>query len=107
MSRSRIRRAPSFSDVEPGRVTRSVVMIPLMVGVLGLTQHQAHGTSLVSLVFTGAAGALTYSAHGNVDVVAAVSLAVPAVATARFGARCAHALPEWLAARPMRSGGAE
>lgn len=72
-----------------------VVMIPLLVAVLGLTQHQAHGTSLVSLVFTGATGAITYSTRGNVDVVAAVSLAIPAVATARFGARYAHALPEW------------
>ena len=33
-----------------------VIMIPLMVGVLKLTQHQAHGTSLVALVFTGIAG---------------------------------------------------
>jgi hypothetical protein len=72
-----------------------VIMIPLMVSVLGVTQHQAHGTSLVSLVFTGIAGAITYSSRGAVDVAAAVSLAIPAVATARFGARYAHALPEW------------
>jgi hypothetical protein len=72
-----------------------VVMIPLMVGVLGVTQHQAHGTSLMSLVFTGLAGAIAYSTRGSVDVAAAISLAVPAVATARFGARYAHALPEW------------
>jgi uncharacterized membrane protein YfcA len=72
-----------------------VVMIPLMVGVLGLTQHQAHGTSLVALVFTGIAGAATYASRGAVDLVAAASLAVPAVATARLGARFAHALPEW------------
>jgi uncharacterized protein len=72
-----------------------VVMIPLMVGVIGVTQHQAHGTSLVSLLFTGLAGAITYSTSGNVDVVAALSLALPAVATARFGVRYAHALPEW------------
>ena len=38
-----------------------VIMIPLMVGVLKLTQHQAHGTSLVALVFTGIAGAINYS----------------------------------------------
>jgi uncharacterized membrane protein YfcA len=72
-----------------------VVMIPLMVGVAGLTQHQAHGTSLVALVFTGAAGAATYASRGAVDLGAAVALAVPAVVTARYGARHAHALPEW------------
>jgi uncharacterized membrane protein YfcA len=72
-----------------------VIMVPLLVGVLGLTQHQAHGTSLVALVFTGAAGAFTYASHGNVDGAAAVALALPAIVTARFGARYAHALPAW------------
>jgi uncharacterized protein len=72
-----------------------VVMIPLMVRVTGLRQHQAHGTSLVALVFTGIAGAATYARSGAVGVAAAASLAVPAVLTARLGARYAHALPEW------------
>lgn len=72
-----------------------VVMIPLMVRLVGLRQHQAHGTSLVALVFTGIAGAATYASRGAVDLAAAVSLAVTAIVTARVGARYAHALPEW------------
>lgn len=72
-----------------------VVMIPLMVGVAGLQQKQAHGTSLVALVFTGIVGAATYATKGQVDVVAAALLAVTATVTARFGARYAHVLPEW------------
>jgi uncharacterized membrane protein YfcA len=72
-----------------------VVMIPLMVRFAGLRQHQAHGTSLVALVFTGIAGAATYASRGSIDVAAAASLAVPAIATARLGARHAHDLPEW------------
>ncbi len=72
-----------------------VVMIPLMVGVLKLTQHQAHGTSLVALVFTGVAGAITYALKGSVDLTASALLAVTAIFTARFGAHFAHALPEW------------
>jgi uncharacterized membrane protein YfcA len=72
-----------------------VVMIPLMVRLAGLRQQQAHGTSLVALVFTGIAGAATYASRGAVDVAAAVSLAVTAIVTARVGARYAHALPEW------------
>src|SRR5664279_2780112 len=63
-----------------------VIMIPLMVGVLKLTQHQAHGTSLVALVFTGIAGAITYAMKGSVDIVASELLAVTAIFTARFGA---------------------
>ncbi len=72
-----------------------VVMVPLMVGVLGLKQKQAHGTSLVALVFTGIVGAATYAAKGRVDVGAAALLAVTATFTARLGARYAHVLPEW------------
>lgn len=72
-----------------------VIMIPLMTGIQKLTQHQAHGTSLVALVFTGLAGAATYARNGTVDAAAALYLAATAVVTARWGARFAHALPEW------------
>ena len=70
-------------------------MIPLMVGILKLGQHRAHGTSLVALVFTGISGAVTYTLNGSVDFMAAVFLAATAVITARFGAHSAHALAEW------------
>jgi hypothetical protein len=72
-----------------------VVMIPLMVEFLRLSQHRAHGTSLVALVFTGIAGAVTYALKDSVDVLAAVLLAATAILTARAGARYAYALPEW------------
>jgi len=72
-----------------------VIMIPLMVGILKLTQHQAHGTSLVALVFTGIAGAIAYGLQGTIDIAASVLIAVTAIVTARAGARFAHSLPEW------------
>jgi uncharacterized protein len=72
-----------------------VIMIPLMVGLKKLTQHKAHGTSLVALVFTGIAGAATYFLQGSVDMMAALLLAITAIFTARAGAKFAHALPEW------------
>ncbi|MGB9822623.1 sulfite exporter TauE/SafE family protein [Thermodesulfovibrio sp.] len=72
-----------------------VVMIPLMVAVLKITQHKAHGTSLFALVFTGITGAVTYGMKGSVDVVASLILAVTAIFTARAGARFAHSLAEW------------
>ena len=72
-----------------------VIMIPLMVGILKLGQHKAHGTSLVALVFTGIAGAITYAMKGSVDVSASVLMAATAIFTARGGAHFAHALPEW------------
>jgi uncharacterized protein len=72
-----------------------VVMIPLMVRFFGFHQHQAHGTSLMALVFTGLTGAAVYGLEGTVDPLAAGLLAATAILTARFG-RCS--------ATPCRSG---
>ena len=72
----------------------AVVMIPFMTRLAGMTQHQAHGTSLVAIVFTGLAGAATYSLHGAVDWRAALLLAATAIFSARYGALYAHSLPE-------------
>jgi hypothetical protein len=71
-----------------------VVMIPLMISMLKFTQHQAHGTSLVAVVFVGAAGAATYALYGTTDWKVAILLALTATITARLGALFAHSLPE-------------
>ncbi len=71
-----------------------IIMIPLMTRLAKLTQHQAHGTSLVAIVFTGLVGAGTYFLHGAVDWKAALCLSVTAILTARYGALYAHSLPE-------------
>lgn len=72
-----------------------VIMIPIMVDFLKAGQHEAHGTSLVAIIFAGLAGALTYQLHGSVDWVASVLLAATAMITAQYGARFAGVLPEW------------
>ncbi|MHB8068967.1 MAG: sulfite exporter TauE/SafE family protein [Desulfobaccales bacterium] len=71
------------------------VMIPLMVRFFKFSQHQGHGTSLMALVFTGLAGAVTYYSKGSVDLWSAALLAASAMLTARFGALYANALPDW------------
>ncbi len=58
-----------------------VIMVPLMVGILKLGQHKAHGTSLVALIFTGLTGSVTYALKGSIDI----------LASARF----ANSLPDW------------
>ncbi len=77
-----------------------VVMIPLMTAVAGISQHKAHGTSLVAIVCTGGMGAAVYFFHGTVDWRASLVLAVSAIVTARFGALYAHSLSE----RKLRKG---
>ena len=62
------------------------VMIPLMTSsrLLGLSQHQAHGTSLFAVAATGVAGALGY--QGQVQYDAAAAIAACGIVTAGFGA---------------------
>jgi hypothetical protein len=71
-----------------------VVMIPMLTGWLGFSQHRAQGTSLLALMFTGLAGAAAYGANRSVDWTAAVLLALPALLTAWVGARSCNRLPE-------------
>ncbi|HUH67253.1 MAG TPA: sulfite exporter TauE/SafE family protein [Syntrophales bacterium] len=71
------------------------ITIPFMVDILKLDQHKAHGTNLVTIVFTGLAGAVMYGLEGNIDLAAACFLAAPAIFTTRAGCYFAHSLPEW------------
>lgn len=65
-----------------------VVMVPLMVFLLKFRQHDAHGTSLVAVAFTGIAGAAVYWLHGSVEIAASLVLAATATATVRLGVHC-------------------
>ncbi len=71
-----------------------VITIPLLTRFAGLTQHQAHGSSLFAIMFTAAVGAGTYYIQGNADWKVALIVAGSAIFTARIGALFAHALPE-------------
>ena len=71
-----------------------VIIIPLMTETLKFRQHEAHGTSLVAVVFTGVAGSVIYYIHGSVDLAAAALLAGMALITVRLGAKYCCFLPE-------------
>jgi len=71
-----------------------VLMVPLLAGMARLDQHEAHGTSLFALVFTGIAGAGTYALHQSLNIPAALLLAGGAVWPARLGAKYCTALPD-------------
>lgn len=72
-----------------------VFMVPLMSELLKVRQHEAHGTSLVAIVFAGTTGAIAYGLHKSVDIFAAILLAATAILTARWGAKLTAMLPEW------------
>lgn len=75
------------------------IMITLMVGILKVSQHQAHGTSLVAIIFTGISGAITYYMNGSIDLISSLLLASTAIITARIGAIYANSLPEFVLKR--------
>jgi uncharacterized protein len=71
-----------------------VIIVPLMTETLKFRQQEAHGTSLVAVVFTGVAGSVVYYLHGSVDLMAAAILSGMALCTVHFGAKYCCFLPE-------------
>ena len=70
-----------------------VVMVPLLVA-LGLSQHDAHATSLAAGIPLAAVGALTFAADGAVDLGFALALATGALFGSQVGARIMARTPE-------------
>lgn len=66
-----------------------LVLIPLLTGVFGFTQHRAHGTSLAVIGFTALASIAVYGAFSKVEWLTALLVAITSVLTARYGARLA------------------
>lgn len=68
-----------------------VILVPALIYWAGFSQHMATGTSIaVLLPPIGLAAALEYYRHGNVDLRAAVILAVGMFVGAWFGAYAAN-----------------
>lgn len=64
-----------------------LVIVPLLVGLLSVSQHHAHATSLAAIVLIAAGGAVAFGSAGEVDLPIAGFLAVGALAGAPIGAR--------------------
>jgi uncharacterized protein len=64
-----------------------ILMIPAMIFLLGMSQHQAHGTSLAAISLTVLFSAIYYGTHGQVNWVVAVELALGGTFGAMIGAR--------------------
>jgi hypothetical protein len=69
------------------------VIVPLLVLWLGYEEHAATATSLAAIVFIATFAALTQGLYGNVHVLDAVLIGVPAVAGVLVGTRLAQRLP--------------
>ncbi|MBI1797364.1 MAG: sulfite exporter TauE/SafE family protein [Candidatus Eisenbacteria bacterium] len=68
-----------------------LVLVPMLTGGFGLTQHRAHGTSLAVIGATAIAALFVYGAHANVQWATAAAVAVGSIVGAPLGARWAGA----------------
>ncbi len=76
-----------------------IILIPLMVGLLGMSQHRAHGTSLAIIVPTAFAATLRYATSNPIDWSVALALAATSVVFAAVGARLTAYINEKLLRR--------
>jgi len=71
----------------------AVIMVPLMVRYLHVTQHRAHGTSLAVVIFTASAALVGYARAGHIDLLVTLPLVAGSVVGSPLGARWASAVP--------------
>lgn len=65
-----------------------IIMVPAFVFVLGMSQHQAQGTSVALMLFPiGVLAAYNYYKMGNVDIKAALIVAATFVIGGYFGSK--------------------
>lgn len=71
-----------------------VLIVPGLVLLAGMRQHEAHGTSLAAIVPVATGGVIGYAVEGAVDWPAALLLAMGGAAGAVLGARILDRVPE-------------
>ncbi len=70
-----------------------ILLVPLMVGLLGLTQHKAHGTSLAVIIPIAIISAIVYALRHQVDWVLVAAIGSASVAGAIIGAKLMMKVP--------------
>lgn len=71
------------------------ILIPVLVYLFGLTQHQAQGTTLAIMIPPiGLLAAMKYYSHGNVKLSIAVFICLGFFAGGLVGAQFAHKIDE-------------
>ncbi|MBI4497674.1 MAG: sulfite exporter TauE/SafE family protein [Chloroflexi bacterium] len=69
------------------------ILVPLLVSLLGLSQHKAHGTSLSVICMVGFIGFLEYSRQGYMDFTMAAGITVGSLVGVYFGAKTMNLVP--------------
>ncbi len=76
-----------------------MIAVPLLCGVLGYPQKQAHATAILIIAPVCAVSAITYIAHGFIDLQVIIPAAIGNVLGGLIGAEFLGKLPkEWVQA---------
>jgi len=70
-----------------------ILLVPMMVTLLGLTQHKAHGSSLAVIVPIAIISAIVYALRGNMNWVLVAAIGSASVAGAIIGAKLMMKVP--------------
>ena len=70
-----------------------IILVPMMVGLLGLTQHKAHGTSLAVIIPIAIVGMLVYALRGHVDWVLVATIGSGSIIGVIVGAKLMMKVP--------------
>ena len=74
-----------------------IIMVPLLITVAGFDQRRAAATSLVAIIPAALVGSIGYASAGQLDLTAAVLIAVGGVVGSLIGAGLLRVLPlRWL-----------
>ncbi|MDP4673700.1 MAG: sulfite exporter TauE/SafE family protein [Solirubrobacteraceae bacterium] len=70
-----------------------IVLVPLLVLWIGFDERRAAATSLLAIVIAASAGAAAQMIYGNVDLVAALTVGIPAVGGVLIGTWLQQRIP--------------
>jgi uncharacterized membrane protein YfcA len=70
-----------------------IILVPMMVGLLGLSQHKAHGTSLAAIIPIAIAGMLVYALRGHIDWVLVATIGSGSIIGVIVGAKLMMKVP--------------
>ncbi|MDT3699966.1 MAG: sulfite exporter TauE/SafE family protein [Thermincola sp.] len=69
------------------------ILIPAMVIALGISQHQAHGTSLAVILPTTVASCIVYGLNNNLNYTIALQVVTGGILGGYLGARLMNKIP--------------
>lgn len=69
------------------------ILVPILSAYFLLPQHNAHAISLAVILPTAIIGSFVYSMHGDVNIYAAMQLAIGGVIGAAIGVRLMQKIP--------------